>query len=374
MALISALLPLLLLGNPGVAALCGLYPCFSSNDTVFQHLALHPNPAVGTLYIGAQDRLYQLAGLDSLRLEVEVETGPVRDSRDCIPPVTKENCPQAKQVSNHNKLLLVDPFSRQLISCGSIHQGTCQKRNLTSISQVLFSAERPMDTQYVAANDPAITTVGLVARPKDALPLLYVGRGYVGRVSHPPISTRQLSSEPVFSYEETGKLAVASRLSDYDHNFISTFSRHNHIYFLFYRRDLKANAWDYRTYVARVCLGDQAYYSYIEVPLECHSSSTEKNYNLLQGAKVGGDGINNEQFLVAVFSTSVNGASKPSEESALCIYSLDKIDQRIDLTRDLCYTKDGQNDGKRVAYIEYDVKSSCASLPTVRNVFIYIYI
>ncbi|XP_062872250.1 plexin-B1 [Trichomycterus rosablanca] len=366
MALISALLPLLLLGISGVAALCGPYPCFSSNDTVFQHLALHPDPAVGTLYIGARDRLYQLAGLDRLRLEVEVQTGPVRDSKDCLPPVTTENCPQAKQVSNHNKLLLVDPFSLQLISCGSIHQGTCQKRSLASISQVLFSAERPMDTQYVAANDPTVTTVGLVARPKDALPLLYVGRGYVGRVSHPPISTRQLSNEPVFSYEETAKLAVASRLSDYDHNFISAFARRNHIYFLFYRRDLKANAWEYRTYVARVCLGDQAYYSYIEVPLECHSKSnlTEKTYNLLQGAQVGGEELHNEQFLVAVFSTALNGASKPSEESALCIYSLDNIDQRIDATRDLCYTKDGQREGSKVAYIEYDVKSSCANLPT----------
>ncbi|KAI5612368.1 plexin-B1 isoform X2, partial [Silurus asotus] len=332
-------------------------PRFSSNDTVFQHLALHPDPTVGTVYIGAQDRLFQLSGLDRLLLEVEETTGPLRDSKDCLPPVTPENCPHSRLVSNHNKLLLVEPYSLQLITCGSVHQGTCQKRSLANVSQVLFSAERPMDTQYVAANDPTVSTIGLVASQRDgAPPLLYVGRGYVGRGSLPPISTRQLSSEHIFSYEETAKLGVAGRLSEYDHNFIHAFARGSHVYFLFLRRNLKTTSREYITYIARMCLDDHAYYSYIEVPLKCHSRLT-KNYNLLQGAQVGGE------VLMAVFSTSLNGASMPSEESALCLYSLDDIDHWIDGTRDLCYTQDGHRDGTRVAYIEYEVKSSCANLP-----------
>ena len=108
--------------------------------------------------------------------------------------------------------------------------------------QVLFSAERPVDTQYVAANDPGVSTVGLVVGPRGAegATVLYVGRGYTA--SHPPISTRHLSSperHPVFSYEETAKLAVAGRLSEYDHHFVAAFARRSHVYFLFYRRDLK---------------------------------------------------------------------------------------------------------------------------------------
>ncbi|KAK3547358.1 hypothetical protein QTP86_018944 [Hemibagrus guttatus] len=364
MALISTLLSSLILGIFESPLVCCSYPRFSSNDTVFQHLALHPDPAVGTVYIGAQDRLYQLSGLDHLHLEVEETTGPVRDSKDCLPPVTPENCPHARLVNNHNKLLLVEPYSLQLITCGSVHQGTCQKRSLANVSTILFSAERPMDTQYVAANDPAVSTIGLVARPRDGIPpLLYVGRGYVKRGSLPPISTRHISSEPIFSYEETAKLGVAGRLSEYDHNFILTFARRSHVYFLFFRRNLKSTSREYRTYVGRMCLDDHAYYSYIEVPLACRSHSTGKNYNLLQGAQVGGEG-DGRQVLVAVFSTSLNGASKPSEESALCVYSLDEVDRWIDDTRDLCYTQDGQRKGIRVAYIEYEVKSSCANLPT----------
>lgn len=361
MALIFTLHLPLLLGILGAPLVCGHYPRFSTNNSIFQHLALHPDPAVGTVYVGARDHLYQLAGLDNLRLEVEEQTGPVRDSKECLPPVTLENCPQARLVSNHNKLLLVDPYSLQLITCGSAHQGTCQKRSLASVSRVLFSAERPVDTQYVAANDPAVSTVGLVVRPRDGAPsLLYVGRGYTS--SQPPISTRQLSATPIFSYEETAKLAVAGRLSEYDHNFVAAFTHQSHVYFLFYRRDLKAASREYKTYVARVCLDDHAYYSYVEVPLVCHSRSTGKNCNLLQGAQVGG-----EKVLMAVFSTALSAASRPNEESALCVYALDKLDRHIDATRDLCYTQDGQREGSKVAYIEYEVKSSCANLPTVRT-------
>ncbi|XP_039508583.1 plexin-B1 isoform X3 [Pimephales promelas] len=359
MALILTLLQSLILGVLGVQS---SYPRFSSNSTVFQHLALHPDPSVGTVYVGARDHLFQLAGLDGLRLELDERTGPVRDSKDCLPPVTLENCPQAGLVSNHNKLLLVDPYSLQLITCGSVHQGTCQKRSLDHVNQVLFSAERPVDTQYVAANDPTASTVGLVVRPQDKDPVLYVGRGYTS--GHPPVSTRQLLAEPVFSYEETAKLAVAGRLSEYDHNFFATFARRNHVYFLFYRRDLKAPSREFRTYVARVCLDDQAYYSYVEVPLVCHSGSPKRNYTLLQGAQVGGEESGDSQVLMGVFSTAVSAANGPSEESALCVYSLDKVDSAIDATRDLCYTQQGDKDGKKVAYIEYDVKSNCANLPT----------
>lgn len=262
------------------------YPSFSRNNTEFQHLVLHPDPSVGTVYVGAMDHLFQLDGSDGLKLEHEERTGPVNDSKDCLPPVNEFNCPQARRTSNHNKLLLVDPKASELIICGSIHQGTCQKRSLASIKEVVFITERPVDTQYVAANDPLVSTVGLVVevhgREKT---VMYVGRGYTA--SHPPISTRHLSSDPIFSYEETAKLAVAGRLSEYDHHFVTAFTWRTYVYFLFYRRDIKSASREYRTYAARVCLNDTSYYSYVEVPLVCRSaSSPSKTFNLLQAAQV----------------------------------------------------------------------------------------
>ncbi|XP_023154681.2 plexin-B1-like [Amphiprion ocellaris] len=341
------------------------YPRFSRNDTEFQHLVLHPDPSVGTVYVGARNHLFQLDGSDGLRLEQEETTGPVSDSKDCLPPVNELNCPQAKRTSNHNKLLLVDPTALELITCGNVHQGTCQKRSLASIKKVLFSTERPVDTQYVAANDPLVSTVGLVVGLRGGeRTVMYVGRGYTA--SHPPISTRHLSSEPIFSYEETAKLAVAGRLSEYDHHFVTAFTRRSYVYFLFYRRDIKSVSREYRTYAARVCMEDTSYYSYVEIPLVCRSvSSPSKTYNLLQAAQVGqGAGLQGEDLL-GVFSSRISSTNNsPVDASALCVFPLDELDRHIDSTRDLCYTQDGRVEGRgEVAYIEYEVKSSCANLP-----------
>ncbi|KAF3696546.1 Plexin-B1 Semaphorin receptor SEP Precursor [Channa argus] len=361
----NSTLLLLLIPVIYVCAYSRSYPRFSRNDTEFQHLVLHPDASVGTVYIGARDHLFQLDGLNGLQLVQEETTGPVSDSKDCLPPVTESNCPQAKRTSNHNKLLLVDPKALELITCGSVHQGTCQKRSLASIKKVLFSTERPVDTQYVAANDPSVSTVGLVVGLRGGeRTVMYVGRGYTA--SHPPISTRHLSSEPIFSYEETAKLAVAGRLSEYDHHFVTAFTRRTYVYFLFYRRDIKSTSREYWTYAARVCLDDTSYYSYVEVPLVCRSpASPYRSYNLLQAAQVGqGAGWEGENLL-GVFSTHVSSTNNnPLDASALCVYPLDELDRHINSTRDLCYTQDGRVQGRgEVAYIEYEVKSSCANLP-----------
>uniref|UniRef100_A0A673NL27 Plexin-B1 n=1 Tax=Sinocyclocheilus rhinocerous TaxID=307959 RepID=A0A673NL27_9TELE len=348
------------------------HPTFLRNDTYFEHLALHPDPKLGRVYLGARDRLYQLSS--DLQLEAEEETGPVIDSRDCLPPISDTNCPQAKWTNNHNKLLLVDPYSQELISCGSVYQGICQKLSLDAVGKVLFSAERPVDTQYVAANDPNVSTVGLVALTRGRgkqQPVLFVGRGYTN--SQPPISTRNLVMEPVFSYEETSKLAVAGRLSEYDHHFVTSFTHRSYVYFMFYRRDLQSPSREYRTYVSRMCLDDAAYYSYVEVPLSCRSAGG-KNYNLLQALHVGlpklrkAMGIESptateQEVLLGVFSSHFASSSRPNEESAVCVFSLEEVDKHINATRDLCYTEMGRADGKEVAYIEYEVKSNCANLP-----------
>ncbi|XP_053539634.1 plexin-B1 isoform X2 [Ictalurus punctatus] len=363
---LHALLPVLVMCAvcQSFTSLHHYYPVFLRNDTEFEHLALHPEPELGRIYVGARDRLFRLSS--DLQLEEEVETGPVTDSHECLPPISQTSCPLARPTSNHNMLLLIDPYGKVLISCGSVHQGTCQKRDLDAVGNVLFSAQKPVDTQYVAANKPQVSTVGLVVRQHgERQPVLYVGRGYTS--SQPPISTRNLETEPIFSYEETAKLTVVGRLSEYDHHFVSSFAHNSHVYFLFYRRDLKSQLRDYRTYVSRVCLDDTAYYSYVEVPLSCRSAGG-KNYNLLQAARLGlpraGETRRVEkEILLGVFSTRSTSSSEPSNESALCMFSLQELDKRINDTRDLCYTRVGRQDGQEAAYIEYEVKSNCASLP-----------
>ncbi|KAJ0064660.1 hypothetical protein NL108_011519, partial [Boleophthalmus pectinirostris] len=72
------------------------------------------------------------------------------------------------------------------------------------------------------------------------------------------------------------------------------------------------------------------------------------------------------EHLLGVFSSRLSASSSSSSDpSALCVYPLDELDRHIDTTRDLCYTQDGRVAGEQtpMAYIEYEVKSSCANLP-----------
>ncbi|NXE12421.1 PLXB1 protein, partial [Lophotis ruficrista] len=354
------------------------YVTFSHNTTKFLHLSMDLES--GTIYLGATNFLFQLTS--DLLMKNMVQTGPVLDSKDCLPPVSKLECPQAHHTDNHNKLLLVNAVQKELIVCGSVHQGICEKRSLTSIDHVLFRPESPGDTQYVAANDPNITTVGLIAYSKDEVPLLFVGRGYTSRGvggGIPPITTRNLrahggdiqatDSHSIFSYEETAKLAVG-RLSEYNHHFIKSFTYRSSVYFLFYRRDLKSQSREYKTYISRICLDDSHYYSYVELPLLCQSKAN--TYSLLQAAYVTrpGKGLAQGQLdtegevLFATFSAWQASSGKLSEESALCVYTMEEVDRLTNWTRDVCYMRDGKSEeGTEVAYIEYDVSSNCVQLP-----------
>ncbi|XP_038596331.1 plexin-B1 isoform X2 [Tachyglossus aculeatus] len=354
-------------------ALCALVPwarpfpaSFSYNGTRFRHLAR--DPLSGTLYVGATNFLFQLSM--ELKLEAVVPTGPVMDSRDCLPPVSQLECPQATSTDNHNQLLLVNEAQGALIACGSVHQGVCEQRRLGELTHLLLRPERPGDTQYVAANDPTVSTVGLVGCGPAGEPLLFVGRGYTSKGvggGIPPITTRVLlppDPQSAFSYEETAKLAVG-RLSEYSHHFVTSFARQASVYFLFYRRDLRAQSREFRPYISRVCLGDQHYYSYVELPLSCQGAS--RPYGLVRAAAVvvpGAWGGAQGEVLFAAFSVWPAPTGQQSEASALCAFSLDEVDRLANATRDACYTREGRaEDRAEAAYIEYDVNSNCAQLP-----------
>nr|XP_044992908.1 plexin-B1 [Jaculus jaculus]XP_044992909.1 plexin-B1 [Jaculus jaculus]XP_044992910.1 plexin-B1 [Jaculus jaculus]XP_044992911.1 plexin-B1 [Jaculus jaculus]XP_044992912.1 plexin-B1 [Jaculus jaculus]XP_044992914.1 plexin-B1 [Jaculus jaculus]XP_044992915.1 plexin-B1 [Jaculus jaculus]XP_044992916.1 plexin-B1 [Jaculus jaculus] len=341
---------------------------FTPNGTHLQHLAR--DPSSGTLYVGATNFLFQLS--PELQLEAMVSTGPVNDSRDCLPPVMPDECPQAQPTNNPNQLLLVSPEA--LVVCGSVHQGVCELRSLGQLRQLLLRPERPGDTQYVAANDPAVSTVGLVAQGLAGEPLLFVGRGYTSRGvggGIPPITTRALrppDPQTAFSYEETAKLAVG-RLSEYSHHFVSAFAHGTSAYFLFLRRDLKAPSRAFRAYVSRVCLQDQHYYSYVELPLACQGG----RYGLIQAAAVATSReVTHGEVLFAAFSSAAPptvdwppaAAPGAAGSSVLCAFPLDEVDRLANTTRDACYTREGRaENGTKVAYIAYDVISDCAQLP-----------
>ncbi|XP_033825079.1 plexin-B3 [Periophthalmus magnuspinnatus] len=334
--------------------------------TPLSHLLL--DPRTGALYVGGVDRLYQLTS--DLRVTAHVSTGPQLDSPDCLPPIVAKDCPSATRTHNYNKLLLLEEVgpegngaeSGSLIVCGTLFQGICEKRSLSNITNLLYRPTNPVDTQYVAANDPRISTVAVIISPEGAgMRLMLVGRGYTkGPGDIPPITTRRLSPvippRRMFSQEEElGKLVVGS-YSEYNNHFVKAFVHGKHVYFLFSRRDMWHRK-EYRTYVSRLCISDRSFYSYVEVPLFC-----EGGYNLAQGAWLGNHTGRPALFVVM----SAGQASTPvaTSRSALCVYGMEQLDGMLRRAQEVCYTEAGRgSSGQEEAYIEYQVSSKCYKLP-----------
>lgn len=336
------------------------------------HLLLDPRS--GRLFVGGVDHLYQLS--PDLQVTARVLTGPHLDSPDCLPPIVAKDCSSATPTHNHNKVLLLEEgpgaeSEGSVIVCGSLFQGICDKRSLSNISQLLYSTSNPVDTQYVAANDPRISTVAVVisaeskqegAGPGGAMRLMLVGRGYTSRGPGdiPPITTRRLfpvvPPRRMFSQEEDlGKLVVGS-YSEYNNHFVKAFLHGKHVYFLFSRRDMWHKK-EYRTYASRLCVSDRSFYSYVEVPLSCKGG-----YNLAQGAWLG-----NHTGSPALFVAMAAGqASTPvaTSRSALCMYEMEQLDAMLKRAQEVCYTEGGRgSSGQEEAYIEYAVSSKCLKLP-----------
>ncbi|XP_030639856.1 plexin-B3 [Chanos chanos] len=333
-------------------------PAFTSvNKAPLNHMLL--DPGSGHVYVGGVNALYHLSS--DLQLLSWGRTGPKLDSPECLPPIDKKDCTQAKMMNNTNKLLLLEEGGepRSLIVCGTALQGICEKRSLGNVSEVLYQTANPVDTQYVVANDPRVSTVGVLVKPNKTGWRMLVGRGYTskGPGGIPPITIRWVATTPehvarAFSHEDLGKLVVGS-YSEFNNNFVTALYHNKHIYFLFSRRYNR----EYRTYASRICVEDSSFYSYVEVPLSCG-----KDYNLAQAASLG-----THQGASTLFVAMAAGQAStptPTERSALCAYSMEQLDSALRHAQLLCYTQEGKSDSNQEeAYIAYGVSSKCLRLP-----------
>uniref|UniRef100_H3A8K8 Sema domain-containing protein n=1 Tax=Latimeria chalumnae TaxID=7897 RepID=H3A8K8_LATCH len=339
-------------------------PTFTRPGTRFNHMVIHS--PTGSVYIGAVNHLFHLSG--SLSLVEETPTGPKWDSHECLPPVNPKDCPQSRQSNNTNMLLAVARNMAQLITCGNVWKGICEMRSLELVSKVSNQTKNPGDTQYVVANDPEVTTTGLVAMSKGK-EVLFVSRGHASKdpMGIAPITTRTLQEPNVFSNEDMGKLVVVGSLLEYNHQFVKTFAHGKHIFFLFFRIDTMSKR-DYKTYISRICADDRTYYSYVEVPLVCKQGN--QNYNLARAAHLalsvpGGAGGARQEVEDLLFVTATVGQAytpKPSEKAALCVYAMRDINQKIEETRKSCYANEGKSGETVEAYIGYQVQSKCNTL------------
>nr|XP_023020952.1 plexin-A4-like [Leptinotarsa decemlineata]XP_023020960.1 plexin-A4-like [Leptinotarsa decemlineata]XP_023020968.1 plexin-A4-like [Leptinotarsa decemlineata]XP_023020974.1 plexin-A4-like [Leptinotarsa decemlineata] len=321
----------------------------------FNHLVVDKN--TGRVYIGAVNRLYQLTpDLDSVISEV---TGPKMDSDDCS--VLECNTAINKKLTdNVNKALVIDYTTTRLISCGSLSQGICSIRNLHNISDGTQEVR-----EAVVANNATASTVAFIAPGPPSPPVtqvMYVGvtftLGSPYRSEVPAVSSRSLDKDRMFAIAQTAvttgtRMFVNSLARErYPITYVYGFASERFSYFLTTQMKHTSSS-QYISKLVRVCHDDENYYSYTEIPIDCISEAQGgRKYNLVQAAYVGKAGSDlasdlgitaQDDVLFAVFSESDPViANKPSDLSALCVYSLKAIRRKFMQNINQCFSGKGQ--------------------------------
>uniref|UniRef100_A0AAQ4P2Z2 Plexin b2b n=1 Tax=Gasterosteus aculeatus aculeatus TaxID=481459 RepID=A0AAQ4P2Z2_GASAC len=329
------------------------------------------DPQTGRIYLGAVNAIYQLG--PSLRREARAETGPKEDARTCTPPASA--CHDTKPMPNLNKLLLVHPSNGSLIVCGSRYRGICSLLNLSNVEEQLYYSDNKGERTYVASIEDNVNVVGVMSnysRDGHSFGVFLVGKGYGSLDSTKLISTRILQDVwdwVVFeSIIEASTVQTTPFVPKYLHDFRHAFKEDGFVYFLF-SRTLDGTDNKNLTFVSRLCEDDHHYYSHTELQLVCGKNT---RYNKVQAAYVASPGKELARVMtesgtkekVAPWSKvlfMVASQEDDVHQSALCMYPLDSINERLVDIIGACYSNSGKHHGLPVVDIPYSSKTDCTS-------------
>ncbi|XP_056307346.1 plexin-B2b [Danio aesculapii] len=341
----------------------------SSEDSVFEFSTDTPinnvvqDPLTGRVYLGAVNAIYQLDSL--LNLEARAETGPKKDAKGCTPPVS--TCQDLKDTNNTNKLLLVHSANGSLIVCGSLYRGICSLLNLTNVKEQIYYSDSKGERTYAASTEDHVSVVGVMATLEiDNKPfsVFLVGKGYGSMDSSKLISTRIVQNYRdwvVFeSIIEASTVQAVPFVPKYLHDFRFAFKNDNFVYFLFSRTLGRTDNKNF-TFISRLCENDNHYYSYTELQLSCGQNN---RYNKVQAAYLSDPGKELAQVMTdsGEYGTVkewdkvlfvVASLEEGATESALCMYPLKNINQKLLAIVTACYTDNGKIDDRLVVESPY---------------------
>ncbi|XP_051915637.1 plexin-A1-like isoform X1 [Hippocampus zosterae] len=356
------LLPLSVTSSSSSSSPLSHLQSFSPPEGGLTHLVVHNKS--GEIYLGAVNWIYKLSSnLTKLRSHV---TGPVTDNPRCYPPPGVQSCPhELVQTPNINKLLLLDDTHNRLIACGSTSQGICQFLRLDD----LFKLGEPHHRKehYLSSVAEASTMSGVVISP-DAFGgggKLFVGTPIDGKSEYfPTLSSRKLMSNEEnadmfsFVYQDefvSSQLKIPSdtlsKFPAFDIYYIYGFNSEQFVYYLTLQLDTKLTSPDagseqfFTSKIVRLCVDDPKFYSYIEFPIGCTKDGVE--YRLIQDAYLARPGSRlaqslgiqeQEEVLFAVFAQGQKNRAKPPKETALCLFTMRQIKEKIKIRIQSCYS------------------------------------
>ena len=330
----------------------------------FQHLTV--DPSTGRVYVGGVNKLFQLDS--TLQVEAVVTTGPMPDSPHCHASGCPADMVDTVATDNVNKVLIVDRDARTLLACGSIYQGACTKYRLSNIS-----SDPEFISRNVAANDAHSSTFAFIGpehyNPWGRSNVLYVGTTFttVGEYRHevPAISSRNLYDLDFAEYSFTKQSMLHIDVKYRDHflvKYVYGFNASNFAYFVVVQKKSHLPGEEelgHVTRLARTCISDANYDSYTEVTLQCGGGPDgAHSYSLIQDAKLAGAGHElalsmglspGDPVLVGVFSPSKGISAEPTNNSAVCIFSVADIEARFNENIHMCFN--GSMQSRNMEYI-----------------------
>ncbi|XP_006751552.2 plexin-A4-like [Leptonychotes weddellii] len=332
----------------------------------FNHLVV--DERTGHIYLGAVNRIYKLSS--DLKVLVTHQTGPDEDNPKCYPPRIVQTCNEPLTTTNNvNKMLLIDYKENRLIACGSLYQGICKLLRLED----LFKLGEPFHKKehYLSGVNESGSVFGVIVSYSNLDDKLFIATAVDGKPEYfPTISSRKLTknseADGMFAYVFHDEF-VASMIKipsdtftvipDFDIYYVYGFSSGNFVYFLTLQPEMVSPPGSttkeqvYTSKLVRLCKEDTAFNSYVEVPIGCERSGVE--YRLLQAAYLSKAGAvlartlgvrPEDDLLFTVFSKGQKRKMKSLDESALCIFILKQINDRIKERLQSCYRGEGTLD------------------------------
>lgn len=323
----------------------------------------------GTVYVGATNRIYALS--QNLIKLSEYHTGPLRTNETCG---QKTDNVSAK-IDNRNIALVVENiYDKGLYSCGSADNGVCRRHVLDDGSGLktvdedvyCFAVKVKPGKGVPVDSDVVVSSSGSqVLNVESNVIKFFVGNSEIpgnANKSYPnphTIALRKMkTSQNGFTFFSSSAYMdlIPSLRGNYYLRYVYSFHSGPFTYFLTVQRVSK-DSQAYHTRIVRMCASDLVIRRYVEMPLECigtdkrrrRSTDDVKVFNILQAAyvtKVGEDvalqkQINvgpNDDVLFAAFARGKPNSPEPTANSAVCVISLNHINNMIKMYMRRCNT------------------------------------
>jgi plexin A len=305
----------------------------------------------------------------NLSIALSEKVGPQEDNPNCM-NIETSTC-KKELYDSYVKALLIDNNKDlpqdEIIMCTSLHQGSCAKRNATTLKLLPGWVKRLTALPVVANNRTATTVAFLAPGPPIADPsvAMYVGASWTNtglraiRSLVPAFSSRKtIDFDFTFRDIATNSYTMVDEINrdSFPIRYIYGFASGNFSYIgTIQKRSVAAE--DYISKLIRVCLYDQNFYSYAETALRCQYNG--KLYNLLQTAHVSKPGSHlaaalgmskDEDVLFGMFGHgNPNDPIKNNKESVMCVYPMREVKQVFTRNIKTCFQGTGRTGPDHIA-------------------------